>query len=93
MSAHRRWVRSLLGRLTKTAAIQQKEPQIQNTFDCSGSKAPSRYGVMNDRSQLKNQLAAVVMDRHFARTFRGNISPVTTHAAGPKVEAKKLMYY
>ena len=43
---------------------------------------------MNDKSQLKNQFAAVVMERHLARVFNGNSSPVTTHAAGPKVDAK-----
>lgn len=33
---------------------------------------------MKASSQLKNQLAAVVIEMHFARTFNGKISPVTT---------------
>ena len=36
-------------------------------------------------------MVAVVIDRHLARTFRGNISPVTTQATGPQDEAKKKM--
>lgn len=62
---------------------------------------------MKERSQLKNQLAAVVclfvsmclhdrrrcvclltIERHLARVFSGNNSPVTTQAAGPKLDAK-----
>lgn len=35
---------------------------------------------MKESSQLKSQLLAVVIERHFARTLRGNISPVTTQA-------------
>lgn len=31
------------------------------------------------------------MERAFARTFKGKISPVTTQAMGPQVEAKKKM--
>lgn len=68
------WAR-LTKKKTKTTAIQQNEPQIQNTLDCSGLRPPSRYGVMNESSQLKNQLAAVVIDRPLARIFRGKISP------------------
>ena len=37
------------------------------------------------------QFDAVAMDKHFALTLSGNISPVTTHAAGPNVDAKKKM--
>lgn len=72
---------------TNTNAIQQKLPQIQKTLDWVGLSAPVRYGVMKERSQLKNQLAAVVMDRPFARVWSENISPVTTQAHGPNVEA------
>lgn len=32
------------------------------------------------------------MERHLARAFNGNSSPVTTHATGPQEEAKKKMY-
>lgn len=39
----------------------------------------------------KLTLVAVVIDRPLARCFRGKISPVTTHARGPQVEAKKKM--
>ena len=41
---------------------------------------------MNERSQLNSQFEAVVMERHFARTLSGKISPVTTHAAVEKKE-------
>lgn len=37
------------------------------------------------------QFVAVVILRHFARTLSGKISPVTTHAIGPHVAAKKNM--
>ena len=37
------------------------------------------------------QFVAVVILRHFARTLSGKISPVTTHAIGPQVAAKKKM--
>lgn len=40
---------------------------------------------------LAYQFEAVVKDKHFARTLRGKISPVTTQAPGPKVLAKKTM--
>ena len=46
---------------------------------------------MKANSQLKNQFAAVVIDSPLARARSGNISPVTTQAPGPKVEAKKKM--
>lgn len=42
---------------------------------------------MNDSSQLKNQFAAVVMERPFARVWSEKISPVTTQAQGPNVDA------
>jgi hypothetical protein len=34
---------------------------------------------------------AVVIERDFARTLRGKISPVTTQATGPQEHAKKKM--
>lgn len=37
------------------------------------------------------QFVAVVIDRHFARTFNEYNSPVTTHATGPHEQAKKKM--
>lgn len=40
-------------------------------------------------AQLKSQLVAVVILRDLARVLRGKISPVTTQARGPHVEAKK----
>ena len=43
-------------------------------------------------AQLRSQLDAVVMERDFARTLRGKISPVTTHAQGPQLLAKKNIY-
>lgn len=42
-------------------------------------------------AQLKSQLVAVVILRDLARVLRGKISPVTTQARGPQVEAKKKM--
>lgn len=42
-------------------------------------------------AQLRSQLVAVVMLRDLARVVRGKISPVTTHARGPQVLAKKKM--
>ena len=40
---------------------------------------------------FRSQFVAVVIDKHLARHFSGKISPVTTHAIGPQVEAKKKM--
>lgn len=42
-------------------------------------------------AQLRSQLEAVVIERHFARALSGNISPVTTQATGPQELAKKKM--
>ena len=36
-------------------------------------------------------VSPVVIERHFARAFKGNSSPVTTHATGPHELAKKKM--
>ena len=41
------------------------------------------YGVEYAIAKFKSQLVAVVIERHFARTLRGNSSPVTTQATGP----------
>jgi hypothetical protein len=49
------------------------------------------YGVAYARAKLSSQLVAVVMDKALALTFRGNSSPVTTHATGPQELAKKKM--
>lgn len=49
------------------------------------------YGVAYAIAQLSSQLEAVVIDRLFARTLSGKISPVTTHAHGPHEQAKKKM--
>lgn len=46
-------------------------------------QAGDRYGLTYE---------AVVIERHLARAFSGNSSPVTTHATGPQEEAKKKMY-
>jgi hypothetical protein len=43
----------------------------------------TRYGVEYAMAQLRSQLEAVVMERHFARALRGKSSPVTTQATGP----------
>jgi hypothetical protein len=48
-------------------------------------------GVNLPIAQLKSQLVAVVILRDLARVLRGKISPVTTQARGPQVEAKKKM--
>jgi hypothetical protein len=42
-------------------------------------------------TQFNNQLLAVVILKHLALTFNGNSSPVTTHATGPQLLAKKKM--
>jgi hypothetical protein len=47
------------------------------------------YGVAYAIPKLSSQLVAVVMDNALALTFKGNSSPVTTHATGPNELAKK----
>jgi hypothetical protein len=42
---------------------------------------------------LNSQLLAVVIESDLARTFKGKISPVTTHAHGPQEQAKKKMLF
>jgi len=42
-------------------------------------------------AKFSSQLEAVEMDIDLARTLRGYISEVTTHATGPQEEAKKKM--
>ena len=42
-------------------------------------------------AQFQSQLDADDMAIPFARTLSGKISPMTTHATGPQVEAKKAM--
>ena len=42
-------------------------------------------------AKFRSQFDAVVIERDLARTLRGKISPVTTHATGPHEQAKKKM--
>ena len=74
--------------------MAQKLPQMKKTFGPrSAFPGPEsvKYGVEYAIAQLRSQLDAVVKERHFARAFRGNNSPVTTHATGPQLDAKKKM--
>lgn len=41
--------------------------------------------------KLSSQLEEVVMLSPLARAFSGKVSPVTTHAHGPQLDAKKKM--
>lgn len=47
-------------------------------------------GVAYAIAQLSNQLEAVVIESDLALTFKGKISPVTTHAQGPQLPKTKV---
>lgn len=49
------------------------------------------FEIINSWREFSYQFVAVVIDKHFARTFNEYNSPVTTHATGPHEQAKKKM--
>jgi hypothetical protein len=50
------------------------------------------YGVTYPRMKFQSQLDAVESATPLERMGSGKISPTTTHAAGPQVEANEAMY-
>jgi hypothetical protein len=50
-----------------------------------------RLALVSCALKILDNLLAVVIERDLARTLRGKISPVTTHATGPQEQAKKKM--
>ena len=68
--------------------------QMKNTLDCKFAlpgPGLTRYGVAYAIAQFSSQFDAVVIESDLARTLSGKISPVTTQAQGPQLQAKKKM--
>ena len=69
-----------------------KAPQMKNTLDLRfASSVPTMYGVMTPMMVFHSQLEAVDRATPRERIGSGKISPMTIHAPGPHVVAKKKM--
>jgi hypothetical protein len=67
-------------------------PQTKKTLDLRLPwSSPTMYGVMTAMMVFQSQLEAVESATPRERIGRGKISPMTIHAPGPQVLAKKKM--
>jgi hypothetical protein len=74
-----------------TQAVQA-EPQTKKTLVLRLPYCSSIiYGVMKQITRFHAQFQAVDIATPFALIGSGKISPMTAHAAGPQVKAKKNM--